>query len=173
MAIYRGVIHNGVIVPEVPLPCPEGTRVQILVSEREVGDWDEAFERIQKVAEMIAQSAPQTLNLGRLVEEGREELEKNVNASVSVKWVNPKEPLAHEAMLLLADFQKRKLRIIVPLFWCYEIANALRKAVSRGELTVPQAEMALDALLNLPVEVRPIPDPITAFKAALNFGCSI
>ncbi|MEZ8216959.1 hypothetical protein B0813_000496 [Candidatus Fervidibacteria bacterium JGI MDM2 SSWTFF-3-K9] len=36
MAIYRGVIYNGVIVPEVPLPCPEGTRVQILVSER---DW--------------------------------------------------------------------------------------------------------------------------------------
>ncbi|MFZ8851873.1 MAG: type II toxin-antitoxin system VapC family toxin [Armatimonadota bacterium] len=96
-----------------------------------------------------------------------------VNASVSVKWVNPKEPLAHEAMLLLADFQKRKLHIIVPLFWCYEIANALRKAVSRGELTMSQAEMALNALLNLPVEVRPTSDPMTAFKAALNFGCSI
>jgi biotin synthase-like enzyme len=77
MAIYRGVIHNGIIVPEVPLLYPEGTRVQILVSEGEIGVWDEAFEQIQKVAEMIAQSATQTLNLGRLVEEGREELEKN------------------------------------------------------------------------------------------------
>ena len=92
MAIYRGVIHNGVIVPEVPLPCPEGTRVQILVSEREVGDWDEAFERIQKVAEMIAQSAPQTLNLGRLVEEGREELEKSGNRLTWVKWIGDCQP---------------------------------------------------------------------------------
>lgn len=96
-----------------------------------------------------------------------------VNASVSVKWVNPNKPLAHEARLLLADFQKRKLFVIVPLFWCYEVANALRKAVSRNELTASQAELVLSTPLNLPVEVRPMPNPVTALKAALSFGCSI
>jgi len=96
-----------------------------------------------------------------------------VNASVAVKWINPNEPWANEAQSLLNDFQMRKLRVIVPLFWCFEIANALRKAVSRNELPLTQANQALNALLSLPVEVRPLPDPLATFKAALDFGCTI
>ncbi len=96
-----------------------------------------------------------------------------VNASVSVKWVNPSESLAAEARQLLADFQAGKLRVIVPVFWCYEIANALRKAVARNALPLAQAEQALSALLGLPVEVHPLPDPLTAFYVAWRLGCSL
>lgn len=75
MAIYRGVIRNGIVVPEVTIPSPDGMQVQILVSETAAMNWDEAFERLHKVAQSIAENASPTLNLGKLVEEARKELE--------------------------------------------------------------------------------------------------
>jgi len=96
-----------------------------------------------------------------------------VDASVAVKWVNPKEPLAREARLLLADFRAGRVKVIVPELWAYEVANALRKAVNRGDLEPPQGRTALESLLALPIEFRPLPPALRVYDRAGQLGTSI
>jgi len=77
MAIFRGIVRNGVVIPETPLPFPEGSRVQIVAEGSPPENWDEAFRRLKEVAQIIAQVAAPNLNLGKLVQDERGELEGN------------------------------------------------------------------------------------------------
>jgi len=58
-----------------------------------------------------------------------------VDASVAIKWLNPREVLADKANALYADYEQGQLSLLVPAFWDYEVANGINKAVARGDLT--------------------------------------
>ncbi len=77
-----------------------------------------------------------------------------IDASVAVKWFLPAsgEPLADEALRLLAGYADGRFQFAVPdLFWA-ECANILWKAVRQGRCSRKTAEEAILALKrrNLP-----------------------
>lgn len=77
-----------------------------------------------------------------------------IDASVAAKWFLPSkdEPLAREAVDLLARFSEGKIRFVVPdLFWP-ELGNVLWKAVRKGRCKHQTAKSAIPLLLrhNIP-----------------------
>ena len=71
-----------------------------------------------------------------------------IDASVAAKWFLPPsgEPLAEEALRLLAGYAEGRFRFAMPdLFWA-ECANILWKAVRQGRWTRRAAEEAILAL---------------------------
>jgi predicted nucleic acid-binding protein len=71
-----------------------------------------------------------------------------IDASVAAKWFLPPsgEPLAEEALRLLAGYAEGRFRFAVPdVFWS-ECANILWKAVRQGRWTRSAAEEAILAL---------------------------
>lgn len=86
---YKGVVQGNVVVLECNTTLPEGTRVTVVpepterrplrsLSERELRRRKEACERLEVLAERIANTAKPTLNLGKDVIEARRELEERV-----------------------------------------------------------------------------------------------
>ncbi len=57
-----------------------------------------------------------------------------VDASIAIKWLNPAEALAEYANLIRADYVYSRIDLVVPMFWDYEMANGINKAVARGAL---------------------------------------
>ena len=70
-----------------------------------------------------------------------------IDASVSVKWIIPDEPASDRAALILEDYQKGAISFLAPLFWQYEIASTINKAVGRGRLSESEGHDALESLL--------------------------
>ena len=73
-----------------------------------------------------------------------------IDASVAAKWFLPPagEPLAEEALRLLAGYADGRFRFLVPdLFWA-ECGNILWKAVWQGRWSRGAAEKAILALKN-------------------------
>ena len=56
-----------------------------------------------------------------------------VDASVALAWVMPDEQGELEAEVLRAH-QERRIGLLAPSVWEYEVANALRSAVRRGRV---------------------------------------
>ncbi len=77
MAIYRGIVRNGVVIPESGIVLPDGAIVQIVTEETMPSNWDEAFTRLHEIATVIATVAPPGLSLSALLEEARQELESD------------------------------------------------------------------------------------------------
>lgn len=68
-----------------------------------------------------------------------------VDASVAAKWFLPArgEPLADEALALLAQYAADKVQLLVPdLFWA-ELGNLFWKAVRNGRCSTAFAETAI------------------------------
>jgi predicted nucleic acid-binding protein len=95
-----------------------------------------------------------------------------IDASVAAKWFLPStgDPLAEEALRLLAGYAEGRFRFAVPdLFWA-ECANILWKAVRQGRWTRSAAEEAILAL-----KARSLPTTSSldlleeAFSIALTF----
>jgi predicted nucleic acid-binding protein len=61
-----------------------------------------------------------------------------VDASVALKWSRP-EPSSVEARELLKDWRGRRVELLAPVLFIYEIASALAKRIRFGELTLEQA----------------------------------
>ena len=66
-----------------------------------------------------------------------------VEASVAIKWFNPREVLADKASALYADYEQGQFSLLVPTFWDYEVANGINKAVARRELTEQEGHEAI------------------------------
>ena len=66
-----------------------------------------------------------------------------IDASVALKWRLRDEEATDQADALLEDFLAGKLELLTPTLFDYEIANALRVAVTRQRLSEPDAEAAL------------------------------
>lgn len=80
-----------------------------------------------------------------------------VDASVAVKWCLPsaRKELVAEAQELLASSERHEIRFLVPdLFWI-ELANALWKAVRRGETSMDNAAAALAFVRDLGIITAP------------------
>ena len=66
-----------------------------------------------------------------------------IDASVALKWRLRDEEATSQADALLEDFLAGKLELLTPTLFDYEIANALRVAVTRQRLGEPDAAAAL------------------------------
>ena len=66
-----------------------------------------------------------------------------IDASVALKWRLRDEEATQQADALLADFLAGKLQLLTPTLFDYEIANALRVAVTRQRLSEQDAAVAL------------------------------
>jgi predicted nucleic acid-binding protein len=86
------------------------------------------------------------------------------DASVAVKW------------LVMEDGSDRALAlfgqgIVVPAFLRIEVANVLRTMATRGRLSVAQADDALQALLDMPLEI--VVEDADLLEAALRIGMAL
>ena len=66
-----------------------------------------------------------------------------IDASVALKWRLRDEEATSQADALLEDFLAGKLELLTPTLFDYEIANALRVAVTRQRLNESDAAAAL------------------------------
>jgi predicted nucleic acid-binding protein len=66
-----------------------------------------------------------------------------IDASVALKWRLRDEEATQQADALLEDFLAGRLELLTPTLFDYEIANALRVAVTRQRLTEHEAAVAL------------------------------
>jgi predicted nucleic acid-binding protein len=66
-----------------------------------------------------------------------------IDASVALKWRLRDEEATSQADALLEDFLAGKLELLTPTLFDYEIANALRVAVTRQRLSEQDAAAAL------------------------------
>lgn len=66
-----------------------------------------------------------------------------IDASVALKWRLRDEEATQQADALLEDFLAGKLALLTPTLFDYEIANALRVAVTRQRLSEQDAAAAL------------------------------
>lgn len=67
-----------------------------------------------------------------------------IDASVALKWRLRDEEATSQADALLDDFLAGMLALLTPTLFDYEIANALRVAVTRQRLSEQEAVAALD-----------------------------
>jgi len=96
-----------------------------------------------------------------------------VDASVSVKWANPKESDFDKAMALLTDCKDGYLRLLPPAHWGFELAQGINKAIARGNISEKDGADALDALLSLGIDIDPAPPARQAFQDARRFQRSV
>ena len=80
-----------------------------------------------------------------------------VDASVAVKWLVPEEE-SELAAKLLDDATATDTRVLVPPHLPIEVTNALRKKIWRSELTISEADRALQGFLRLDFRITEPPD---------------
>jgi len=99
-----------------------------------------------------------------------------VDASVAVKWCLPsrREELVAEAEELLASSRRDEIRFLVPdLFWV-ELANALWKAVRRGEFSAVNAASAISFVRDLDIATLASVDLVPqALDLAVTYGRTV
>lgn len=99
-----------------------------------------------------------------------------VDASVAVKWCLPsqREELVAQAEELLASSRREEVRFLVPdLFWV-ELANALWKAVRRGEMLADHAATAISFVRDLDIGTVPSVDLVPqALNLAVAHGRTV
>ncbi|ETX02635.1 MAG: hypothetical protein ETSY1_02875 [Candidatus Entotheonella factor] len=96
-----------------------------------------------------------------------------VDASVAIKWFNPAEALAEYANLIRADYAHGHIALVVPVFWDYEIANGLNKAVARGDLNSEQGREAVCLILAVQATRVPLPSPVESYELSQRFQRSV
>lgn len=96
-----------------------------------------------------------------------------VDASVAIKWFNPAEALAESANLIRADYVHGRIALVVPVFWDYEIANGINKAVARGNLTADEGREAVRLILAVQAQRVPLPSPDDSYELAQRYQRSV
>ncbi|MDI7276171.1 MAG: type II toxin-antitoxin system VapC family toxin [Anaerolineae bacterium] len=74
-----------------------------------------------------------------------------IDANLALALVVPL-PYSERATALMESWRISRAELYIPALWEYEVASALRKAVSLGLLTPERAELALGHLLRLGLE---------------------
>ena len=96
-----------------------------------------------------------------------------VDASVTIKWLNPHEPLAAQANVIREDYEHGHVTLCVPAFWAYEVVNGVNKAVARGDLTVEEGREAVALLLAVQVHISALPSPQESYDLARKYQRSV
>ena len=99
-----------------------------------------------------------------------------LDASVAAKWFLPpgQEPMAEEALQILRDLGRGKVRLLVPdLFWP-EFGNIFWKAARIGRISRKTAEESIEAIGAVELTTAPCrPLLKNAFAIAATFGRSV
>jgi predicted nucleic acid-binding protein len=74
-----------------------------------------------------------------------------IDANLAVALVVPL-PYSERAIGRMESWRISRTKLYIPALWEYEVASALRKAISGGLLTQEKAELALEYLLQLGFE---------------------
>lgn len=77
-----------------------------------------------------------------------------IDANIAVYCVIPSLPHA-AALALLEKLVRQEVELYVPHLWLAEVTTAIRKLIAAHNLTPESGGMALEAALNLPVQVIP------------------
>jgi len=96
-----------------------------------------------------------------------------VDASVTIKWLNPHESLADQANAIRADYEHGHVALLVPAFWAYEVVNGVNKAVARGDLTEQEGQEAITLLLAVQVHTTAFPSPQESYALARKYQRSV
>jgi len=96
-----------------------------------------------------------------------------VDASVAIKWLNPREVLADKARVLYADYEQGQFSLLVPAFWDYEVVNGINKAIARGDLTKQEGHEAIALLLAMQAQKVPLPSPQESYNLARKYQRSV
>ena len=96
-----------------------------------------------------------------------------VDASVSVKWINRREPHADKANLIWQDYEKGSVSFLFPQFWEYEIVNCVNKAVARGDLSPAEGQEAVDLLFAVPAAKLAMPSAQQSYQLARQYQRSV
>lgn len=54
---------------------------------------------------------------------------------------------------------------VVPTLWLYEVTNVARLAARKGRITEAKADLFLESLIALPIEVEPAPTRVEIFSS--------
>jgi len=95
------------------------------------------------------------------------------DASVAIKWLNPREVLADKARVLYADYEQGQFSLLVPAFWDYEVVNGINKAIARGDLTEQEGHEAIALLLAMQAQKVPLPSPQESYNLARKYQRSV
>lgn len=79
-----------------------------------------------------------------------------VDASFAAMWAIP-EPYSPRALALADRWARNATSLLAPCLLVPEVANALYKRVVRRELTLVEAQRALDVVLGFAIEIREEP----------------
>jgi predicted nucleic acid-binding protein len=93
-----------------------------------------------------------------------------VDASIAAKWQLEDEAHRENALLLLAQIESGRLRLLVPAIWDYEVASIFSKAAANARVEPAAARNTVEAVLDLSRIRVPLPSPLEAFDAARRFN---
>lgn len=97
-----------------------------------------------------------------------------VDASTAVKWHLEDEEYTHQALAILRDSQEGMISLIAPDNIRYEVPGAIRRAVVRGRLSIPDGRLAVANFLSLELHtIRSNSLTLLGYDYAFRFGCSL
>ena len=96
-----------------------------------------------------------------------------VDASVTIKWLNPHEILADKANAIRDAYEQGHISLLVPAFWDYEVMNGSNKAVSRGDFTEQEGREAVALLLAVHAQKTSLPTPQESYEMARKYQRSV
>lgn len=76
-----------------------------------------------------------------------------VDASIAVKWYIRDEIDAGKAIALLLDYEKGKIKLIVPALFYYEAGNVINTAVMRKRITEEEGRGIIKDMLESDLEI--------------------
>jgi predicted nucleic acid-binding protein len=90
-----------------------------------------------------------------------------IDASVSLKWALDDEDVVEQALALRDDSIQRRVRMVAPSIWRYEVTNGLVTAVRRRRISEEQGFLALHHLTSIGVSFSD-PDLGHCYRTALS-----
>ena len=96
-----------------------------------------------------------------------------VDASVALKWQFEDEEITDSATALLRDFVERRVDLITPTLFTYEIISAINTAINRKRIGEEAGHRAIVYLTSIGIELRGFEDLIgPTFYMARQYSLS-
>ena len=89
-----------------------------------------------------------------------------IDASVALKWFYQDEEMVENANFVLNNSKNKKIQILVPELWLYEIANSFKSSIKANRLSLKNAKKYLNDLL----DTNPI---FVAFQPIMDLSLSL
>lgn len=83
-----------------------------------------------------------------------------IDANVAAKWFFKFEAYKAKAKDILSDLTKKRIRIVVPPLFVYEVESAIQQALFLGEITLKEADSYVKKLHDVKFVVETHPDMV-------------